>query len=260
MSTLAHRSAIVTGASSGLGAAIAGELVAQGARVVMCSRSEERIQRTARRLESTGPAPVPVAADITDPDAAGRLIEEARRRHGGLDALVCCAGGPPAGDFREQTDDAWSQAFDLLLLSVVRLIRAAHPLLRESGRGRVAMIASISGFRPIPQLMLSNVLRPAVMGLARHLAVEFAPDNILINAVAPGFFDTERSREVQEAIARQQGIPPDQVIAQTTSRIPLGRQGDPAELGRSVAFLVSDANGYITGQTLVVDGGLLVAT
>jgi 3-oxoacyl-[acyl-carrier protein] reductase len=269
ISLTGHR-ALVTGASAGLGFGIASELSVCGARVVIASRSETNIRaaaaRITRRLEATGDtppepgcAPLPIAVDVTAPGAATRLAAAAREGLGGLDILVCNAGGPPPGDFGELDDRDWEEAFRLILLAPVRLIRACLPLLRESGRGRVLIISSISGLRPVRRLMLSNVLRPSLMGLARHLGNELAPDRVLVNAIAPGFFDTERASEVQQAIAQASGIDVTRVRAELTARIPLGRQGDPAELGRYAAFLVSAENSYITGQTLVIDGGLLNA-
>jgi 3-oxoacyl-[acyl-carrier protein] reductase len=253
--------ALVTGASAGLGFGVASELAARGARVLMASRSEPKLRSAvgtiAARQAPGGAAPVPFAADVTAPDAAARLAAAVRDHLGGLDALVCNAGGPPPGDFDELTDRHWEQAFQLILMSPLRLIRECRLMLRESGRGRIVLVSSISGLRPVRRLMLSNVLRPSLMGLARHLANEFADDGILVNAVAPGFFDTERAREVQASIARTTGRSEAEVRDELTSRIPMGRQGDPPELGRLVAFLVSEENTYLTGQTLVVDGGLL---
>ena len=261
MISLAQDRALVTGASAGLGLGIASELAARNARVLMASREERSIQaaaeRTAARLAAGSSAPIPIAADVTDPDDAARLADAARDRLGGLDILVCNAGGPPPGHFDELTDRHWEDAFRLILLAPIRLIRACLPMLRESDHGRIVLISSISGLRPVERLMLSNVLRPSLMGLARHLANELAPDGILINAIAPGFFGTERAREVQEAIAQTSGRSLDEVQADLTAGIPLGREGDPAELGRFVAFLTSAENTYITGQTLVMDGGML---
>lgn len=269
MTPLSQSRALVTGASAGLGFGIASELTDRGARVLMASRSEANLRaavaRIGARSETTGamppaergPTPIPVPADVTDPGAAARLADAARERLGGLDILVCNAGGPPPGHFDELTDRHWEAAFGLILLAPIRLIRACLPLLRASGHGRIVLISSISGLRPVERLMLSNVLRPSLMGLARHLANELARDGVLINAIAPGFFDTERAREVQEAIAQTGGRSLAEVRADLTAGIPLGRQGDPAEVGRLAAFLASAENSYITGQTLVVDGGML---
>jgi 3-oxoacyl-[acyl-carrier protein] reductase len=267
--SLAQSRALVTGASAGLGFGIASELASRGARVIMASRSDANLRAAVERIAARtvappaalpaprGPAPIPIAADVTDPTAAEHLAAAAREQLGGLDILVCNAGGPPPGHFGELSDRHWEDAFRLILLAPIRLIRACLPQLRESGHGRIVLISSISGLRPVERLMLSNVLRPSLMGLARHLANELARDGILVNAIAPGFFDTERAREVQAAIAQSGGRSLREVQADLTAGIPLGRQGDPAELGRVVAFLASAENTYITGQTLVVDGGML---
>jgi 3-oxoacyl-[acyl-carrier protein] reductase len=226
--------------------------------VLVSSRSEDNL----RAMVSANPSHYWIewiAADVTDPDSASRLAETANERFGGLDMLVCNAGGPPPGDFSESPDEWWEDAFRLILLSPVRLVRACLPLLRGSGSGRIALISSVSAFRPVDRLVLSNTLRPALSGLARHLARELAHDNILINAVSPGFFDTDRSREVNAAIAHQTGRTPADVKSERTGRIPLQREGDPGELARWVAFALSQRNSYMTGQTLIVDGGLLQA-
>ncbi|MFC1571968.1 SDR family oxidoreductase [Candidatus Eisenbacteria bacterium] len=271
MPLLEGRRAIVTGASAGLGAGIAHELVARGARVLMCSRDQDRLLATAdqidRRVKQTGPkpgvtewyTPTIVSGDVTHADTAAKLIAGARESFGGLDILVSNAGGPPPGDFADLDDTAWTEAFNLIVLSVVRLVRTSHALLRESQAGRIVLNTSISGLRPVNRLTLSNTFRPALMGLVRHLANELAPDGILINAVAPGFFDTERSLEVFEAAAEKAGKSVVAMQKETVSRVPLKRQGEPAELGKLVAFLVSEENSYLTGQTLVADGGLLLA-
>jgi 3-oxoacyl-[acyl-carrier protein] reductase len=297
---LAGRAAIVTGASAGLGAGIARELAARGVRVLMCSRSPEKLVAAAEAITASmrargrsresppagahaapgdpaasnhhraatpndpGPAatawhpPIAVPGDVTAADTAPHLVRAAQEHFGRLDILVCNAGGPPPGDFADTGDDAWRAGFELILLSAIRSVRAALPLLRASGAGRIVITTSISGIKPVRRLLVSNALRPAVMGLVRHLAGELAPDGILVNAVAPGFFDTERSREVQAAIAEQRGVALADVQRETAARIPLARQGEPPELGRLIAFLVSPENTYLTGQTLVIDGGLLV--
>jgi len=282
MASLKDRRAIVTGASMGLGAGIAGELAARGARMILSSRSPEKLRAANERIRvrlqegpgreggdsamppagsalPAGALPILVPADVLDPAAASRLADTARDRLGGLDILVCNAGGPPPGDFAELDDAQWEEAFRLVLLAPIRLIRACLPMLRASGSGRIILINSVSALRPVKRLLLSNALRPGLVGLARHLAAELAADGILVNAISPGFFATERAREVQEAIARQAGRSLGELQGETRARIPLGRLGDPAELGRAVAFLVSTQNSYITGQTIVIDGGLTTA-
>jgi 3-oxoacyl-[acyl-carrier protein] reductase len=271
MALLNGRRALVTGSSAGLGFGIAQELAVRGAQVLMCSRSPERIQAAADRIAAhmkqselvPGVAgrhiPHAIATDVTDPGAADKLAAAAQKELGGLDVLVCSAAGPPAGDFADMDDHAWEEAFRLILLTPIRLIRACLPMLRASGSGRIILISSISGIQPVAQLILSNTLRPGLMGLARHLGGELAKDGILINAIAPGFCDTERAREVEAAIAASSGRTFEEVRAQHEAQIPLARLGQPAELGRYIAFLVSEENTYITGQTLVIDGGLSTA-
>ena len=271
MPLLEGRKALVTGASLGLGAGIAGELVARGARVLMCSRSPERLQAAAEKIaarmkeEGAAPgvhawtAPLTVSADVTEVQTAPRLAALVNEAFGGLDILVCNAGGPPTGNFSEISDESWEEAFRLLMLGPVRILRALLPMLRASGRGRVVLNSSLTAVRPVERLLLSNALRPGLSGLVRHLSHEFGADGILINAIAPGFFDTERAREVHEAAAQQNRQTAEEVAAAMSARIPLGRPGDPAELGRAVAFLASEENTYVTGQTILVDGGLTAA-
>jgi 3-oxoacyl-[acyl-carrier protein] reductase len=261
---LTGRAAIVTGASTGLGAAVAEVFAREGADVLICSRSPEKLAAAARGIrkslpEEDGRKVQYHAADVTDSSTAPTLVQRAISEFGRLDIIVCNAGGPPPGNFGDCDDSTWLRAYNLILLSTIRLVRAAVPHLRKSGSGRVISIASISGFRPVPRLALSNTLRPALMGLTRHLALELAADNILVNTIAPGFFDTERSREVLQSIAEDRGIELDQLMTETTGKIPFGRQGIPTELGEFAAWLASEENSYLTGQTIPLDGGYLVS-
>jgi 3-oxoacyl-[acyl-carrier protein] reductase len=258
---LAGRVALVNGASKGIGRAIAAALAAEGAAVVISARHEGDITAAAAQLAAaSGADVVGVAADVSQPGTAERLVGTAVERFGGLDTLVNNSGGPPLGQFADFADDAWQDAFDLLLLSVVRMVRAAWPHLRASGRGRVINIESTSVKQPIPGLILSNSLRAGVAGLARTLADELAPDQITVNNVLPGSILTDRLRAGAAARAEQAGTPVDELIrAEVGQRVPLGRVGEPEDLAAMVAYLCSTAAAYVTGQTIAVDGGVLRA-
>ena len=246
--------ALVTAASSGLGFATALELAREGAAVALCSRDLTRAQEAAQEITAATGAPVlALEADVRDPAACTAVVEQAAEALGGLGILVCNAGGPAPGDFERFDDAAWAEAFDLTLMSTVRLTRAALPHLRAGG-GRILTIVSSSVRRPLPNLTLSNALRPAVQGLMKSLSLELAPD-IAVNCIAPGRVLTERIQELDEARAAREGRTWEQVRAQTEREIPLGRLGDPAEFGRVAAFLCSPVASYITGSTLLVDGG-----
>jgi 3-oxoacyl-[acyl-carrier protein] reductase len=256
---LEGRVALVNAASRGIGRAIAEALAAEGARVVISSRNQEEIDRAAREIGMAhGAEVIGVAADVTDPGAAGHLVTIAVQRFGGLDILVNNSGGPPFGTFADHDDAAWQRAFDLLLLSVVRMVRAALPHLRASGRGRIINVESTSAKEPLPGLILSNSLRAGVAGLAKTLADELAPDRITVHNVLPGRILTDRLRSLFAETARQAGTDTDDLVqTEMAQDIPLGRVGEPADMGHLVAFLCSAPASYLTGLTVAVDGGLL---
>jgi 3-oxoacyl-[acyl-carrier protein] reductase len=197
--------------------------------------------------------PADLAAAGGPADAIGRGVEAL----GGLDVLVTNTGGPKPGAFTTLDDDDWRAGVDLVLLSAVRLIRAALPHLEGSGAGRVVAVVSSSVRQPLENLTLSNVLRPALAALVRDLSLELAPRGVLVNAVAPGRFDTERVRAMDEARAARAGRTPEAYRAAAEAALPAGRYGRPEEFARTVAFLASPANTYVLGQTLLVDGGLV---
>ncbi len=254
---LAGRVALVNAASRGIGRAIAEALAAEGALLVISSRSGEAIETAGGAISAAhGVEVVPVAADVSQPESAQRLVDVAIGHFGRIDILVNNSGGPPGGLFGDFDDAAWQSAFDLLLLNVVRMVRACLPHLRASGHGRVINVASTSVRQPIPGLILSNSLRAAVAGLAKTLSFELAADQITVNTVLPGRILTDRLREGFAARAREAGVPVDDIArAEVAKEIPLGRVGEPEDMGKVVAFLCSDAAAYVTGQTLAVDGG-----
>jgi 3-oxoacyl-[acyl-carrier protein] reductase len=258
---LRGRVAVVNAASRGLGRGIAEALAAEGVRLVIASRDETAIGRTADEIGKAHQTEVvPVAADVTSADAAERLVSIATERFGGLDILVNNSGGPPGGIFTDFDDAAWQSAFDLLLLSVVRMVRAALPHLRASDNGRIINVASSSVKEPIPGLILSNSLRAGVAGLAKTLADELAPDQITVNTVLPGRILTDRLRGPFIEPARRAGVHVDELArAEVAKEIPLGRVGEPADLANLVTFLCSPAAAYLTGLVIAVDGGRMRA-
>jgi 3-oxoacyl-[acyl-carrier protein] reductase len=235
---LKDRRALVTGASKGLGRACAQALADEGARVFISSRNAAAIEAAGKAVKAAGWA----AADVSKEGEVERLVDQAVQALGGLDILVANAGGPPPGTFQTTSMEAWEPAFHLTLMSAVRLVKASLPALKESGQGRVVFITSISVRQPIPTLVLSNALRAAVTGLAKTLSREVAADGITVNCIAPDAILTDRLRELNLKVANT----------------PMGRFGDPAEIAAACAFLCSKHAGYITGQTLGVDGGSLL--
>jgi 3-oxoacyl-[acyl-carrier protein] reductase len=257
---LSGKTALVTAASKGLGRATAMQLAAEGARVMISSRGEEQLAATAAAIrDATGAEVASVAADVSKSDDLDRLLAEAERRLGGIDVLVNTAGGPRPGGFDALDDAAWQEAFELNLLSSIRLFRGVLPHMRAQRSGRIVTIASSSTKQPIDNLMLSNTYRVALVGLAKSLSIEVAPDGVLINTVGPGRIATDRVASLDATRAEQSGTTVEQVRAQTKKGIPLGRYGTAEEFAKVVTFLVSGANTYLTGQSLLVDGGMVRA-
>ena len=246
---LKDRRALVTAASRGLGRACAAALVAEGAHVFISSRDPASIEAAGKAIKATGWAP----ADVSQDGAPEALVEQARGALGGLDILIVNAGGPPPGTFQSTPLESWEPAFQLTLMSAVRLVRAALAELKQSGQGRIVFITSISVRQPIPNLILSNALRAGVTGLAKTLSREVAADGITVNCLAPDAILTDRIRSLVTAA----GGDPEEQLKRRAAAAPMGRFGDPAEFGATCAFLCSRQAGYITGQTIGVDGGSL---
>jgi 3-oxoacyl-[acyl-carrier protein] reductase len=248
--------ALVTAASGGLGYAIAEALAAEGARVAICSRDAGRAGDAAARIAATTGAEVHgFAADVADLASLQGLFREALDALGGLDVLVNNAGGPPPGGFAALNEGHWARGFDLTLMSVVRAVQLALPAFAEAGGGRILTVMSSSVKTPLPNLLLSNVYRPALAGLTKSLAIELGPQNVQINGIAPGRIDTDRVRELDAAAAARTGKTPEEVRAASIATMPMGRMGEPAEFGRVGAFLCSAAASYVNGSVLLVDGG-----
>jgi len=257
---LHNQPVIVCASSAGLGKATALEFCREGANVTLCGRRESELRRAAAEIyATTGREPHFVVADLTRADDIVRLVETAVARFGGLFALVNNSGGPPPGKFEQFDDGAWQCAFELNLLSYVRMIRAALPHLRNGNGngGRILNFTSTSVKSPIDNLILSNTFRTAVLGLTKTLAGELGPDRILVNVIGPGRVQTDRIEQLDTMRAKNANLSMEQVRADTCRMIPLGRYGTPEEFAKVAVFLNSPANTYITGQTVLVDGGLV---
>lgn len=255
---LAGKISLVIGASRGLGYAAAQALADEGARVAINGRDSEKLQLAAHELaQSTSAEVLAVAGDVADKESAQRIIDQTIAHFGGLDILITNAGGPPAGSFETFSDEVWQQAVELSFLSHVRLIRAALPHLRLSAYPAVLTIASYSVKQPIPNLILSNSIRAATVGLTKSLANELGPQGVRFNSILPGWTETERVKELMNFRANAGGTTIEDEISRQARDIPLGRFGQPEEFGRAAAFLVSPAASYITGVMLPVDGGAI---
>lgn len=252
--------ALVAASSKGLGRAIATELAAEGADIMISGREEETLSQTASEImKETGSEVCYVVTDLTREEDVRNLVDGAVEQFGGVDVLVNNSGGPPAGGFEDLSDEDWQGAFDLNLMSFVRLIRNVLPHMQERGGGRIINVASSSIKQPIENLTLSNTLRAGIAGLAKSLAVELAPDGILVNTLGPGRIATERSASLDRSQAEALGVSFEEVQTEFAAKIPLGRYGTPEEFAKVAAFLASPANAYTTGQAFLVDGGMVRA-
>ncbi|WP_047152486.1 SDR family oxidoreductase [Aneurinibacillus tyrosinisolvens] len=249
--------ALVVASSQGLGKAIAAQLVEEGASVMLTSRDEEKLKAVQEELAQLGKGKVAFhRADITNVEDIQALVQATRETFGKIDILINNAGGPPGGTFEQFSDEQWQQAFELNLLSYVRVIREVLPDLKQDG-GRIINVASSSIKQPIPGLILSNTFRTGIVGLTKSLAEELGPYNILINTVAPGRIATDRVAFLDDLKANKTGKTREQIEEESKKSIPLNRYGRPEEFAKVVTFLVSDASTYITGSSLLVDGGMV---
>lgn len=258
---LKSKRALVTGASRGLGFATALALAKEGCKVAINSRDEGKIKSAAENIASeTGMEVYGLAGDIGKEDTIQSLVEATVESLGGLDLLVTNAGGPPPGPFETHDEAAWRIAVDLSLMSHVRLIRTALPYLRESDAASVLTVTSISVKQPVENLILSNSVRGATVGLTKSLALELGGDGIRFNSILPGWTETERIIELMTARATANSTTVEEETEKQSAASPLGRMGRPEEFANAAVFLLSPAASYMTGVMLNVDGGMYKGT
>lgn len=244
--------AFVAGASKGLGRACAKSLADEGARVFVCARRAEDIARAATEIGAAGYA----AADLSRPPEVKRVVAEAVAALGGLDILVTNAGGPPTGSFEKAGDQDWDIAYQLTLMSAVRMIREALPALKASGRGRIVNLTGYGVKEPMTDLVVSDAVRAGVTVMAKTIASDLAPFAITVNTIAPGPIMTDRLVAIHAARAKSLGITLEEQFRRFSETIPVRRMGQPEEIGDLCAYLCSLQAGYLTGQAIVVDGGI----
>lgn len=255
---LQGRVAIVGGASRGLGRACAMGLAEEGARVVISSRSAEALEATAREIRSaTGVEVLAVPGDLSCLADIQELIQRAVDHFGRLDIVISNSGGPPEGRAVDTSEDNWERAIQMALQFFIRMSREAVPHLRQRSWGRIINILASTVYQPIDNLATSGVTRLGAVAFAKSLADEVGRDNILVNNVAPGFLLTDRMMDLFKTRARETGADLDTVLQARASTIPLGRFGQPEELANLVTFLASEKNSYVTGTTILVDGGVV---
>jgi 3-oxoacyl-[acyl-carrier protein] reductase len=248
--------ALVSASSKGLGRAIAEELAAEGASLVVCARGEDVLRQTAESIrKSSGVKVVDIAADVSTQAGIDTVTKTALDKFGRVDILVTNSGGPPSGPFESYTPEMWEAAMRLLLMSAVGLARAVLPGMKERRWGRILNVTSIAVKQPIEGLMLSNSLRAAVTGFARSLATEVAPFNVTVNNIMPGYTRTDRIEQLARATGERSGASPTDLFSKWEKEIPMGRLGEPREFAALAAFLASERASYITGSSIAVDGG-----
>lgn len=253
---LTGKVALVAASSKGLGYGIARALAGEGAWVALCARNESEVRAAGEKITAeTGIATLASACDVTDAAAVAAWVESAAAWGGGIDMLVVNAGGPPALQLQDATDEQWGAAFNTTVMSAVRMIRAALPLMRDGGA--ILTVTSSSVREPIPTLGLSTVMRAGIFGMVKVLSDELAPRRIRVNNLIPGRIETDRVLHLDSLTAQRTGSTVEAVRAGHESRIPLKRLGTPDEFGAAAAFLLSPAAGYITGASLRVDGGAM---
>ena len=249
------RVALVAASSKGIGLAIAEELAANGARLVMCARGEKDLRASAEKIRSSGAEVLDVVADVSSKEDVERLTSEATKKFGRVDILVSNSGGPPAGTFELLAPEMWSDAAQLLLHSTVAMVRAVLPGMKERRWGRILNVTSIAAKQPVDGLMLSNSLRAAVHGFARTLANEVAPFGVTVNNILPGYTRTDRVVSLARHASETRGVTIEESYKTWEEQVPMGRLAEPREIAAVAAFIVSERASYLTAGSIAVDGG-----
>lgn len=252
---LKDKVALVPASSSGLGRAVALAFAREGAKLTICSRRQDAIDTVAEEARAYGNDVLALEADLTNKDDIDSVLKSTLDHYGGIDVLVLNAGGPPPGTFDNLNEDQWYGAFELTMMSAVRLIRGVLPSMREKGQGSIVSMSSSSIKQPIPNLLLSNAIRAGLQGALKTLSEEVASENIRINTVIPGRIRTPRIVQLDAANAERQGKTQEEITSQSEAGIPMRRYGEPEEFAEAVVFIASEKASYMTGGVLQVDGG-----
>ncbi|UUI02372.1 SDR family oxidoreductase [Oceanobacillus jeddahense] len=257
---LKNKKVLVLASSKGIGREIANKYAEEGASVIITGRTKEILKKTADEISTqTGSEVIPFVTDVSKKEDINRLFTFVKEHFGVLDVLVSNAGGPPIIDFETSDEADWYDAFELTLMSSVRAIKEAIPLMKKNGQGRILYVASTSIKEPISELLLSNIFRSGVQALCKSLAEDYAKDQILINIVGPGRINTDRLKNIDKRNAERHQVPLEDWQNRVQETIPIGRYGTPEEFAEAAVFLGSYRNTYITGQTLLIDGGAVKA-
>ena len=255
-SGLKNKAAIVAASSKGIGRATAEAFAAEGCRIAMCARNAEALHAAAEGISKQyGVEVLTEPFDVTDANAVARFVNDVARKFGSVDICVTNAGGPPAKGFLDASIEEWRKAVDQNFLSTVYFAREVIPHMQRKKWGRIVTITSVTTKQPVPDLVLSNAVRASVVGLVKSLANEFGKDGILVNNVGPGFTATDRLKHLAKSRSASLGKSEQEVFAGWATEIPLGRLGEPREVADAIVWLASERASFITGQTILVDGG-----